>query len=171
MHRLFVVIGAVLILAGCNTLFKESYQKIMVQTSGVENAECVLETEKNKYRLLTPGFAQVERSRYPMTVSCEKANYIIGTKTIESKVRMAHSQLNVFNLFTGVPYDVASNSIYEYPSSVMIEMQRVSSPVQLPAVVIETLKKKPSAAPKPAPLVSAPDSGAAEKSLSKSLRK
>ncbi len=175
MRRSFAIVLAIVVLpvfglTGCNTFFKDSYQKITILTPGVENAECILETTTNKYRMLASGVVEVDRSRHPMIITCQKTHYLTSVKNIESKIRMTHSQLNVFNLFTGIPYDVASNSIYEYPEMVTIEMSPDPHAVRLSPIVVDVLQQK-KVAPKPAPPAAAPPKGAVEKAISKSLRK
>lgn len=127
MRRLLLAAAAVLVLTGCNTLIQKQYQKITVHTPGLENVDCILETEMDKYRILAPGIARVERSDLPMTITCQKVNYVTAVKTFDSKIRMKHSQFNVFNgIVPGTAYDVASNSIYAYPDDILIEMKPVS---------------------------------------------
>ena len=94
-------------------------------TPGVANADCILETETNKYRVLTPNMVLIERSRKPLTVTCEKVGYYMGTTAVQSRIYMAAAELNLFNgIVPGMAYDIASNSIYAYPDIVIINMVR-----------------------------------------------
>lgn len=125
MRRSVVMLSvAVLALAGCNTMVQKSYQMVKVVTPGVENVECILETGKNRYRVITPNDALVERSRRPMTVTCEKGHYYPATLEVESKIRAGHMVWNVFNgIVPGTAWDIADNSIYDYPETVEVAME------------------------------------------------
>ena len=127
MRRLSLVIISVFVLSGCNTFFQGSYQKIVINTPGVKNAECFLQTEKNKYRVLTPRSVIVERSRLPMTVTCEKANYFTGVVEVKPKMVVNPNALNFYKSFIpGTAYDIASNSIYSYPENITVIMNAKS---------------------------------------------
>lgn len=170
-HSLFAV-AAVLALTGCNTMLEKSYQKIEIVTTGVEYADCMLATEYTTYRVLSPGVAMVDRSRRPLTVTCQKAGYKPGIVTVESKVHMAGSQLNLFNgIVPGTAYDIASNSIYDYPDKIVIPMQADPSRLVKEEVRVSEPLKKKEVEVKP-PVEPTPEAKAkTEKSLSKSLRK
>lgn len=127
MRRLLLAIIAVFILSGCNTSFQGSFQKIVINTPGVEDAECFLHTEKNKYRVLTPRSVIVERSPLPMTVTCEKANYFTSVTEVKSEMIVKPDALNFYNWFIpGMAYDIASNSIYSYPDTITVTMNAKS---------------------------------------------
>ena len=124
MNRLLFAVFAVFALSGCNTFFQGSFQKIFIDTPGVEKADCLLQTEKNKYRVLTPHFVLVERSRFPMTVTCEKVGYSTGVAEVKSKKFVNSNALDFYNGFLpGKVYDDASNSIYSYPDTVTVTMK------------------------------------------------
>lgn len=124
MRRLSLVIISVFVLSGCNTFFQGSSQKIVINTPGVKDAECFLQTEKNKYRVLTPRSVIVERSRFPMTVTCEKANYFTGVVDVKPEMVVNPSALNFYKSFIpGTAYDIASNSIYSYPDKITVTMK------------------------------------------------
>lgn len=139
------VIPVVLVLTGCNTMVNKTYQKISIHTPGIENAECFLETETNKYHVLAPGTVNVERAFSPLTVTCQKAGYLTNATVLDSKFRMVPSQLNIFNgVLPGMAYDFSSNSVYAYPETVVINMIRDDSqlvPLQ-PREVHELSRKK-----------------------------
>ena len=133
MNRLLFTVFAVFILSGCNTFFQGSFQKIFIDTPGVEDADCTLRTEKNKYRVLTPNSVLVERSHLPMTVTCEKVGYSTGVAEVKSKIFVNSSARKFYNKFLpGSIYDIASNSIYSYPDTVTVIMN--AQPVEVDAL-------------------------------------
>ncbi|MBI3440483.1 MAG: hypothetical protein HY052_01545 [Proteobacteria bacterium] len=143
MRRLLLLIPVVLTLASCNTMSNKTYQKISIHTPGVENVECILETSVNKYLVLTPGVVDVDRASDPLTVTCQKAQYLKTVEVLESKLRMVPSQLDVFNgIIPGLSYDIASNSIYAYPETVVINMVPDPNRVVLPPREVHVLPLK-----------------------------
>ena len=127
MNRLLFAVFAVFTLSGCNTFFQGSFQKIFIDTPGVKDAECFLQTEKNKYRVLTPHFVLVERSPLSMTVTCEKANYFTSVVEVKPKMVVNPNALNFYKSFIpGTAYDIASNSIYSYPENITVIMNAKS---------------------------------------------
>lgn len=161
MRRSLFALAAILILSGCNTYFQKSYQSITVNTldaasKDIENADCVLETGKHKYRTLTPRPINIERSDLPMKITCEKVGYHAASVTISSKIRMAASQLNVMNgLVPATFYDVISNSIYDYPDLVLVTLKEDQTvemnqdPYVAPLMLKKVLEVKPLPAPTP----------------------
>ena len=143
-HSLLAVL-AVVVLTGCNTMVNQTYQKIAIHTPGLENVDCILETDVNKYRILAPGTVNVERSFRPLTVTCEKAGYVTNATILDSRYRMVPSQLNILNgVLPGMAYDFASNSVYGYPEIVVVNMVRDDAQLEsLPSLqVMRELPKK-----------------------------
>lgn len=123
MRRSILVLSALAFLAGCNTMIAKPYQEVVIDTPDVEGVDCILETPTQKYRVIAPGSTQVERSRHALTITCEKGNYFTATKTVEPKIRMGWSALNVFNgVIPGTAYDIASNSVHAYPEIITMDM-------------------------------------------------
>lgn len=146
MRRSLIIILAVMVLTGCNTMVNKTYQKIAVHTPGVENIDCIIESETNKYRLLAPGTVNVERSASPLTMTCQKVGYVTTSMTLLAKYRMVPAQLNVFNgIAPGLAYDFASRSVYAYPETVVMNMERDPSkliPLEPRSVHVLPLKKE-----------------------------
>lgn len=161
-------VASVLVLAGCNTYYQNSYEKVTVHTPGVDNAQCTLSTEKNKYRVLTPREVVVERSKLPMTVLCEKAGYVPASVVVPAKIYNRAGILNTFNgVFPGFTYDVASDSIYNYPDDITVVLKSGN------VVPLEPLPQPEAAPLKEAPVQPAApvEKETADKTMSKSLRK
>ncbi len=167
---LFAVV-VVIVLSGCNTMFQDSFEKIMVRTTGVENANCILSTEKQKYLVLSGRRVVVERSNLPLTVACEKAGYYSASVIVKSHVHANAAALNVFNgIVPGTAYDIASNSIYEYPETIIVTLLPMPAEKQEPEQAPYVLPLKQSEV-KPAPVASAPPAAAADKTMSTSGKK
>lgn len=121
---LFAACALAVLLTGCNTLDRDSFQQIKVETPGVAGADCMLVTEKMKYRVITPGTVMVERAPYNMTVTCEKGNYFPSVLVVKPEIKMLGSAWNVLNgVIPGTAYDIASRSVYSYPVLITMEME------------------------------------------------
>jgi hypothetical protein len=171
MRRLLLAVAAVLMLSGCNTYYQSVYQKITVRTPGVDNGNCDIYTDTNRYTVITPGIVVVERAGLPMTVVCKKTGYYTASVIVKAKIYAPASLLNAFNGYVpGMAYDIASNSVYNYPDPIIVtllpEPPQVAPQEPEPFVV-----QKKAEDIKPAPPPSAPPAAAADKSLSKSGQK
>ena len=175
-HAGFAVL-AVLVLAGCNSMAKKSYQKLAIHTPGLANVDCTLETEGAKYHVLAPGAIEVDRSKQPLTVTCQKAHYLTSVKTLNSRIHMAHSQLNVFNgLIPGIAYDIWGNSVYNYPETIVMQMKLDPDRVILPPLKQYELQRKaeivtPADVIKAKAPESVPAKDQADKTFSQGLKK
>ncbi len=125
MRHSFAALAALVVLAGCSTMFHKSYQEITVDTPGVSGVDCILETQKNKYHVVTPAAITVERSHYNMKVTCEKAYY--KNTTIDKVRPLLIPIVSVFNVANGVvpgtAYDAATGSMWHYPDPLLIDME------------------------------------------------
>src|SRR4051812_13298030 len=164
-------VAALLLLSGCNTWLEKTYQKITVRTPGVENANCTLYTEKLKYVVFSSYQVYVERSPLPITIECEKAGYYTASAFVKPVISDPGASLNVVNGFLpGMLYDVADNSVYAYPDTIIV-MLLPKPPQELPQEPAPFVVEKKSEPVKPMPLTSAPPAEAADKSLSASGKK
>lgn len=170
-HSYLTITAAILLLAGCNTYVQKTHQRVTVRTPGIENAHCTLTTKTNRYDVMTPREAVVERSQQPLTVVCEKTGYDPASVIVKPRIYTPGAPANVFNgIVPGVVYDIASDSVYDYPGLILVMMNR--TPQDAPGVEHPYVLPKKPAFVKPAPPPTAPaDKAAAEKSMSKSLRK
>lgn len=115
--------AVVVLVAGCSTLVKKPYQHVRIETPGVENVDCILETGKNRYRVLAPNSIMVERSSHDMHITCEKAFYFTTKKMVESKYQWNWVAANASNgVVPGVAVDYTTNAIYEYPKTIVMDM-------------------------------------------------
>jgi hypothetical protein len=168
MRLSLLAVAAVFILSGCNTLYQNGYEKIMVRTPGVDNAYCDLYTDTNQYEVMTSRQVMVERSSLPLTFICKKTGYYTASVIVDPEVHAPAMAANALNGFVpGAAYDVASNSIYAYPDTVTLILLPMP-PQQLPPVpapYVTQLK------PEPVKPVHKAASTAADKSMSDSGKK
>ncbi len=164
-------VAAVLVLSGCNTYYQHVYEKIMVRTPGVNNADCDIYTDDNRYGVITPNLVMVERRDKPLTVICKKTGYYPASVIVKSRRYTPEAGMNVVNgYFPGVLYDAASNSIYDYPDTIIVTLLPMPSEKTEAEPEPNVLQKKQEDV-KPAPPPSAPPPAAADKSLSTSGKK
>jgi hypothetical protein len=171
MRLSLLAVVAVLVLSGCNTYYQHVYEKIMVRTPGVDNANCDIYTDDNRYSVITPNLVLIERRDEPLKVICKKTGYYPASVIVKSRRYTPKAGMNAVNGYLpGVLYDTASNSIYDYPDLIIVTL------LPLPPEKTETgpepyvIQKKLEDV-KPAPPPSAPPPSAADKSLSTSGKK
>jgi hypothetical protein len=171
MRLSLLAVIAVLVLSGCNTYRQNTYEKVMVRTPGVDNANCDIYTDNNRYSAMTPELVVIERTDLPLTVICKKTGYYTASVIVKPELYAPGMPLNLANgVLPGAIFDVATNSIYNYPSTIIVTLLPMP-PQELPPLPAPyVLPKKPESVI-PAPISSAPPPAAADKSLSKSGQK
>lgn len=171
MRLSLLAVAAVLTLSGCNTYYQGNYEKILVRTPGVDNADCDLYTDDNMYTVMTSRQVVVERTKQPLTVACSKSGYYPASVVVKPKVHAPESALNVLNGWVpGMAVDIASGSIYDYPQTIIVTLLPMPPQQLPPEPTPDVVQKKPEDL-KPAPPPSAPPPSAADESMSKSGQK
>jgi len=163
-----LAVVAVLVLSGCNTYHEGVYQKIMVRTPGVDNANCDLYTDTNRYAVMTSRQVVVERSDLPITVICRKTGYYAASVIVDPKTYDPYEKENIANGYVGVAIDKVSNSIYQYPDTITVILLPMP-PQQLPQEQPYITKKKSEPVKKAHK--DAASAAAADKALSESGKK
>ncbi len=116
MHRILAVFVALIALTGCGHEVAQSkpeeyagplYQSLRVDTPGTQGAHCTLTSPAATYTLTAPQNITVERSPYPLTVTCSKDNHFQGSTVIQPVLA----------------YRTADREAYAYPPSVVVPMQ------------------------------------------------
>lgn len=175
MNRSVFVLLSVLAVAGCSTMIDHSYQQVSFNTPGVEGADCQIETPRRRYRVITPGRIQIQRSDDTLDITCHKALYHDAKVRVKSKYELNHSLLNVFNGFVpGMAYDTASGANFEYPHTISIPMEIDHAAVLAARQDMgEPLPEPPAKKEYPAPVAEEAkiDSRPADATMSKSLGK
>lgn len=125
--QVLLFLAAAVLLSGCATATRRTVQEIEIITPGVKEADCDMRTPKDRYRAITPDKVLVEKSRYDITVTCYKQDYITAVETISSKF----SGTSVGNVVTGIIpgyfIDWNTGAMYEYPEKVEIEMKPLTA--------------------------------------------
>lgn len=119
MRRILVSAVVLLTLVGCSTAVQKTYQEVHVSTPGVEGAECLLETEKQKHIAITPQTIILDRAPYNLLVTCKKAYYHDAVVKVDYKIKPWYGMM----FPPGLVYDTADNSVYGYPDHIQVEMQ------------------------------------------------
>lgn len=167
------ILASVLALTGCNTMTERTTQVMHIDSENTTGVNCMLETPKAKYQILTPGKIRVQRAPYKMVITCEKEGYQPTVLNIEPGITAANTFWNIFNGYLpGTAYDIESRSIWDYPEHLVVTMHELPP---LPAEVYETnddVKMPPLKEDLPRTMpVPADMDGAADDSFSEDLRK
>ncbi|MEH6675813.1 hypothetical protein [Phenylobacterium sp.] len=110
----------VLLAAGCATLTQGTRQEIAIATPGVQGAQCVVTDDRGEVlaRLATPGRAQVERARSPLTVRCDRP----GFRPVTVQVPSSFSSRSRVQSPIGYAVDGISGAMWSYPAEVTVTL-------------------------------------------------
>lgn len=128
------VLGAVVLgLTGCASMIDGLSQRVEFITPGVVGADCRAESENYKYHIYTPDVVTLERSYYPLTITCKADGY--ETEIVEIAPHANETAgFNVVNgIIPGYLYDAGSRAVMEYPDT--IEIYMTPKPVETETVV------------------------------------
>jgi hypothetical protein len=124
MRQGWVLLGA-LCLAGCSTITKGSTQAVVINTPGVEKAECVLKSEGiGSKTVITPASVILDKSQHDIEVSCRKKCYLEGKGTIASHTDEMTAGNLIFGGAVGLVVDASSGAMNQYEPQVQVTMQR-----------------------------------------------
>ena len=122
---------AVLVLAtagsGCASITGSEMQSVLVSTKDkagavVEKAECVLQSEKGNWKVVTPGSVIILRSAEDMQVQCTKDGQVPGLGKLVSRAHGGMFGNIIFGGGIGALIDHSKGTGYEYPNLVEIIM-------------------------------------------------
>jgi len=130
MIRSLVLIGILILVAACATLFDGSTQKIKVEAINIEDnkilqgVRCTATDEMESIYMVAdnPAIIKVKKGQGALQFDCKKPGYIqknsIATESFNSA-----AFFNVFTLGTSFVVDAVSGAMLEYPSHVIIRME------------------------------------------------
>ena len=125
-------------LSGCSTIVGGRYQTIYVDTTRgyeqVAGATCSLMSDKGTWVIKTPARVTVRRANDDLTINCTKESYPSGSVTASSALNSILLD-NMFTVFIGAIVDYSTQSAYEYPSQITVDMgavKMISPPVNAP---------------------------------------
>lgn len=113
--------------SGCASITGSEMQSILVSTkdksgTAVEKAECVLESPKGNWKVVTPGSVIVMRSAEDMQVQCSKEGQSPGLAKLISRAHGGMFGNIIFGGGIGAIIDHSKGTGYEYPNIVNVVM-------------------------------------------------
>lgn len=127
-------------MSGCASIVKGSSQSVAIETPPVTGASCILSSTQGNWTVITPGVAQVQKSKEDIQVHCKKDGYQDAVAMIPSNFAGWTLGNLLLGGVIGVGVDAATGAINEYPHSFQVPMTPLqSSPNAMP----------PPPAPKP----------------------
>lgn len=140
--------GGLCALAGCASVVEGQRQPVAVQAVGpagrVAGALCRLANDRGTWDLVTPGEAELDRSRVPLAVRCEREGYEPTVLSIPAGTQgMTYGNLLIGGL-VGAVFDVSSGAAYRYPEVLTVAM--VPRPGIAPVPPAEVTPRVPLAA-------------------------
>jgi hypothetical protein len=128
--KLIVAIAASVSLSACSTIVNGSNQMVNFNTGDVNGADCVA-TGGSDYALnekfTTPAEVKLPRSKKKIDITCNKAGYQAGTKSILGKVEGSAAGNIIAGGGIGLGIDALTGAIYKYPDTVSIPMERIGA--------------------------------------------
>lgn len=109
-----------LTVSGCSIAFVSTLQTIYVTTPNALHAYCTLETDKQKYQVITPAKIKVERSKYDMLITCHKDGYRTTYKNIQSTASAKAFWTGLDHYMPSINVDSLSRTVYSYPEVISI---------------------------------------------------
>ncbi len=124
--KLIPATALLLTLSACATFIEGAQQQIEFETTGAENAICLVQTGASgmKYQVRPPQTIWIKKSSDDMNVVCEAPGNRTATTHVESSTA-GKTYLNIFNLGFGAGYDGESGAMFKYPEKVVIDFTGV----------------------------------------------
>jgi hypothetical protein len=120
MKKLLVSAILVSLLTSCATYKSGKVQTINV-ASNPPGASCNYANSLSSGNLVTPGKAEIQRSKSTLNVTCGLAGYGEGTKAVEPGANY-WLLANITNLGIGYFYDVSNGAAWNYPGDVIVQL-------------------------------------------------
>lgn len=122
MHALGYAIIGTMALSGSGTMFDQSTQLITVETPGVEQAVCKLESEDYAKTIMSNVVSRISRGGERLNIECTAAGFFVGNTSVKAEY-IGHPETNaVTQFYPGVGYKFDSPSLYAYPKHVVLYM-------------------------------------------------
>lgn len=131
-RKISIAAMALLLTAGCATIFEGETQTITLQTPGVDHAVCLLTRPGSHTRVWTPTTVTITKSRGPMVVDCLAQGNREKILIVRPGTPKTFNE-NAANLMIGAAYDYETDAMYIYPDRIVIDFTNVPpSPMPLP---------------------------------------
>lgn len=127
MRKSFLLLSSAIMLSACAYTFEKHIQDIEVQTPGARGSVCYMFVDGLEYRVYPPQVMNVDKSKEDLVIDCVAPGNRRKKVVIEPQI-VDKFYANVGNGFIGLPFDVLSNAMYEYPSVVVVDF--TNSPVR-----------------------------------------
>ncbi len=131
MIRNLALIGILVVVASCATLFDGATQKIKVETVDVfdnkllKGARCTVTDEMESIYMVAdnPAIVKVRKGQGALQFDCKKPGYV-QKNSIAGESFNNTAFFNIFTLGAGFMVDAVSGAMLEYPSHVIIRMEQ-----------------------------------------------
>jgi hypothetical protein len=112
--------------AGCASILDGSHQHLSIETryrdTQVVGAVCIIANDKGSATVITPASLSVNRSSATLSAKCEKEGFAPGSLVLQSATKALAFLYMLVGGIIGTMVDVTTGAVYEYPSSITIEM-------------------------------------------------
>ncbi len=131
-RKISIAALALLLTAGCATVFEGETQNITIQTPGAGQAVCLLTRPGNHTRVWAPTTVKITKSRGPLVVDCLAQGNREKILIVRPGTPKSYND-NAANAMIGAAYDYETDAMYIYPDRIVIDFTNVPpSPMPLP---------------------------------------
>ena len=108
-------------LANCATVVEGTDQNVLITTEP-SGASCMLSRDGGQIAAVaaTPGNVNLDKSKDPVTVDCEKEGFLDSTGTLQAGFKGTTFGNLLLGGIVGVAIDAGSGAMHEYPSSITV---------------------------------------------------
>jgi hypothetical protein len=131
-RKISIAALALLLTAGCATIFEGETQNITIQTPGAGQAVCLLTRPGSHTRVWAPTTVKITKSRGPLVVDCLAQGNREKILIVRPGTPKSFND-NAANAMIGAAYDYETDAMYIYPDRIVIDFTNVPpSPMPLP---------------------------------------
>lgn len=130
-HIGYTILFIYFLIPGCASVSSSTQQKVSIQAiknnNQINGAICNLKNTQGEWETITPNDVSIRKSGDPLFVHCtDNENIYSGQDTFESTVSQSMWGNVLLGGVPGVVVDGLSSSGFEYPSNLIIFLQRKS---------------------------------------------
>lgn len=133
-----------IILSGCASIVEGTTQSVAVTTPPADGAKCTLVSSEGTWYVMSPGNAQVHKTKNNLNVTCKKDGYQDASVVIEPHFNGATLGNVLAGGVIGIGIDAATGANFNYPETIAVPMTPIGASA---APVVPPTAATPPAAP------------------------
>jgi len=119
------IIFGISLLTGCASIIEGTHQRIMLKTTPVAGARCLLKNDKGEWHVRkTPQKVNVHRSSSSIEIICSKKGYKTAKRVVNSKLDAAIAGNALLGGVVGAGIDAEDGAAYHYPAVISVPLKK-----------------------------------------------